>query len=127
MPIIGTSSALRNYLMVDMGSARRERLRTLHLDAANRLILDDETAIGTVDSAPLYAREIVGRAIEVGATSIILVHNHPSGDPRPSTRDVEATRTLADLCSGLDIVLLDHLIVGRGEVVSLRALGLLAQ
>ncbi len=110
-----------------MSSGNRERLRTLHLNARNELLLDDETAIGTVDAAPFYAREIVGRAIDVGATSLILVHNHPSGNHRPSRRDVEATKALAQICAGLGITLLDHLIVGRNEILSLRSEGLLGQ
>lgn len=126
-PVIGTSSALRDYLRFDMANGNRERLRTLNLNAGHELLLDEETSFGTVDSAPFYAREIIARAIEVGATSIILVHNHPSGDPRPSRRDVDATIALASLCVGVGISVLDHLIVGRDEIVSLRSMGLLGQ
>jgi DNA repair protein RadC len=126
-PMIGTSSALRDYLRVDMGTGSRERLRTLHLNARNELLSDDETSIGTIDAAPFYPREIIGRAIDVGASSIILVHNHPSGDPRPTPCDVKATVALERLCVGLDITLLDHLVVGRHEILSLRSLGLLSR
>lgn len=110
-----------------MSTGTRERFRTLHLNARNELLLDDETTPGTIDAAPFYAREIVGRAIEIGTTSLILVHNHPSGNPRPSSRDIDATRSLAIICAGLSITLLDHLIVGRNNIISLRSAGLLGQ
>jgi len=122
-PVIGTSAALRDYLHVDMSSSSRERFRTLYLNARNELLREEETAVGTVDTVPFYPREIIGRAIELGSTSLIIVHNHPSGDPRPSRRDVDATLSLQTLCGGLGITLLDHLIVGRGEIHSLRASG----
>lgn len=124
-PVISTSRALRDYLHVDMSTSRRERLRTLHLNARNELLLDEETSTGTIDAAPFHTREIVGRAIEVGGTSLILVHNHPSGDPRPSTHDVQATIALETVCQALGITLLDHLIVGRDGIVSLRGEGYL--
>lgn len=125
LPILGSSIALRNYLHVDMAEETRERLRTLYLNSANELILDEETATGTIDAAPLYAREIVRRAIEVGAASLILVHNHPSGSCQPSQRDVDSTVALAQTCLGLGITVLDHLIVGRNDIVSLRSIGAL--
>jgi DNA repair protein RadC len=125
-PVISTSSALRDYLHVDMSTACRERLRTLYLNARNELLLDHEAPEGTVDAAPFYPREIVGRALEVGATALILVHNHPSGDPRPSRQDIDATRTLAMICGGLGITLIDHLIVGRCSIFSFRNEGLLS-
>lgn len=108
-----------------MGHDVRERFRVLYLNARNELLLDDETAVGTVDAAPIYARDIIGRGIEVGAVSLLLVHNHPSGDCQPSRQDVAMTLALADLCTGVAMTLVDHLVVGRDEIHSLRALGLL--
>lgn len=125
--MISTSAALRDYLHVDMCNLRRERVRTLYLNVRNELLLDEETTTGTIDAAPIYAREIIGRAIEIGSTSLIVIHNHPSGDPRPSREDVRSTVCLAKLCSGVGVSLLDHLIVGRREVLSLRAMGLLGE
>ncbi len=121
--VIGSSSALLDYLHFKLSTVTTERFRTLFLNARNELLADEQIVAGTVDSAPFYSREIIGRAIELGATSLILVHNHPSGDPNPSAEDVECTRRLAMLCAGLDITLLDHLIVGRLGTVSLRAAG----
>lgn len=122
-PIIGTSSALLTYLRFQMGFETRERVRALYLNAKHELLADEEMAAGTVDSAPLYNREIVGRAIELGATSIIVAHNHPSGDPSPSQDDIRCTHRLSDLCSHLGIVLIDHVIIGTRKAVSLRAAG----
>lgn len=122
-PIIGTSSALLTYLKFQMGFETRERVRALYLNPSNELLADEEMASGTVNSAPFYNREIVGRAIELGATSIIVAHNHPSGDPSPSEDDIKCTRRLSDLCDQLDIVLIDHVIVGRKKAVSLRTAG----
>lgn len=121
-PVLSTSSALRDYLRVDMGPAVRERFRTLYLNAANELLLDDETT-GTVDRAPFYVREIVGRAIELGATSLIVAHNHPSGDGRPSASDLDATLSLIVVCQAIGVTVLDHLIVSGRDVVSMRSAG----
>jgi DNA repair protein RadC len=124
-PVIGTSSALLAYLKFQMGSETTERIRVLYLNARHELLADEESATGTVDAAPFYNREIVGRAIELGATSIIVAHNHPSGDPRPSREDIACTHKLSDLCGELGMVLIDHVIVGRTDVLSLRAAGYL--
>lgn len=123
-PVISTSSALRDYLHLEMSNDNRERFRTLYLNARNELLLDEEIA-GTVDVAPFYPREIIGRAIEIGATSLIIVHNHPSGDPAPSSRDVAVTVAFGDTCRGVGLALLDHIIIARNGVVSFRARGLL--
>lgn len=122
-PIIGTSSALLAYLKFQMGVETTERIRILYLNAKHELLADEESATGTVDAAPFYNREIVGRAIELGATSIIVAHNHPSGDPHPSRQDIECTHKLSDLCSKLGILLIDHVVIGRMHAVSLRAAG----
>lgn len=124
-PIIGTSSALLTYLKFQMGFETRERVRALYLNPKHELLADEEMAVGTVDAAPFYNREIVGRAIELGATSIIVAHNHPSGDPSPSQEDIMCTHRLSDLCSQLGMVLIDHVIVGSRKAVSLRAAGIL--
>ena len=122
-PVIGTSSGLLDYLMLRMGCDTRERVRILYLNARNMLLADEESSAGTVDAAPFYNREIVGRSIELGATSIIVAHNHPSGDPQPSAEDIRSTRRLSTLCSQLGIDLVDHVIVSRNRMVSMRAAG----
>lgn len=122
-PIIGSSSALDAYLSFQMGFDTRERVRVLYLDVKHTLLADEEIAAGSIDAAPFYNREIIGRAIELGSTSIIVVHNHPSGDPCPSLQDVNVTRRLSALCSELSIDFVDHIIVGRGRTLSLRQAG----
>ena len=104
----------------------REQFRALFLDRRNQLMRDELTAHGTVDHAPVYPREVVRRALELSASSIILVHNHPSGDPQPSTADVEMTRKIVEAARVFDIQVHDHLVVGRNGVASLRTLGLLS-
>ncbi len=125
-PVIESSAALLDYLRFEMHSDTVETFRTLYLNARHELIAHETTSTGTVDSAPFLPREIIGRALELGATSIVVAHNHPSGDPRPSAQDLDCTRLLSRLCEGLDILLVDHVIVGRGAVISLRRQGLLA-
>lgn len=124
-PVIGSSTALLNYLRFELRSETVETFRTLYLNGRHELIMHEVTATGTIDSAPFLPREIIGRALELGATSLVIAHNHPSGDPRPSSQDLESTHLLARLCEGLDILLIDHVIVGRGAIVSLRRQGLL--
>jgi DNA repair protein RadC len=124
-PVIPTSTALIAYLQFELGAETVERFRTIYLNGRNELLADDVIVSGTVDAAPFYPREIIGRAIELGATSLIVAHNHPSGDPKPSHEDVACTRALAVLCAGLGIKLLDHIVVGRSSVTSFRKCGLL--
>lgn len=124
-PVIASSSALMDYLTFDLRSETNETFRSLYLNARHELLAQDTTAKGTIDAAPFLPREIIGRALEIGATAIIVAHNHPSGDPSPSARDLECTRLLARLCHDLDISFLDHVIVGRGSFVSLRREGAL--
>lgn len=124
-PVIASSSALMDYLCFELRSETNERFRSLYLNARHEL-LAQETSKGTIDAVPFVPREIIGRALELGATSIIIAHNHPSGDPKPSPRDLECTRLLAQLCHGMDISFLDHVIVGRGSFVSLRREGAIA-
>lgn len=124
-PVISSSPALRAYVMTDLGAAPREEFRVLFLDKKNRLIRDERLGDGTVDHAPVYPREVVRRALELGASALILLHNHPSGDPTPSSADVEMTRQIVAAARALNLVVHDHLVVGREGVVSLKALGLM--
>lgn len=124
-PIISAWRQLLDYLAVAMKYDRVEQVRILFLDRKNRLIADEVGQTGTVDHTPLYPREIVRRALELDASAIILVHNHPSGDPTPSRADIEMTKEVDKACRSLNIALHDHLIVGAGEPTSFKALGLL--
>ena len=122
---IGSSSQLQDYVRVAMAGRVREQFRVLFLDSRNRLLRDDFLAEGTVNHAPVYPREVVGRALELGALSMILVHNHPAGDPTPSRADIEMTRQLVDAAKPLGIQIHDHLVVGREGIASFKALGLM--
>ena len=124
-PIIASSQALLDYLSFDMSYLPSERLRVLFLNAQNRLLADETVSYGSIKEAPLYPREIIRRALETGATALILAHNHPSGDTQPSPGDIAATRRLAGLAGALDLELHDHVIVGRSGTTSLRALGVI--
>lgn len=124
-PALADTQALIDYLFVDMAHLPVERLRVLFLNSANRLLGEEWVADGSVNEAPVYPREIVRRALEVGATALVLAHNHPSGDPRPSQSDVESTRRIAEAARALDFRIHDHLIIARTGWASFRALGLL--
>jgi len=124
-PVISSSSALTAYLKVTMAHLTREAFRVLFLDKRNQLIFDEVMAVGTVDHAPVYPREVMRRALELAASAVILVHNHPSGDPTPSSADVDMTRQVVEAGRALRIAVHDHLVVGRDGVASFRALGLL--
>jgi DNA repair protein RadC len=124
--VLSSWSALIDYLRAAMGREANEQFRLLFLDRKNALIADEIQARGTVDHTPVYVREVVKRALELGATALILVHNHPSGDPTPSRADIEMTRDIARALSPLGVTVHDHIIIGRGEPASLRALGLIA-
>jgi DNA repair protein RadC len=126
-PLISSASALMNYLSVTMRHEMTEATRILFLDRKNALIKDEVQHRGTVDHTPLYPREIVKRVLDLGASAVILVHNHPSGDPTPSKADVEMTRQLAAALRTIDVILHDHVIVGRNKEASLRKLGLLQE
>jgi DNA repair protein RadC len=112
-----------DYCRTSMAFADKEQFRILFLDKRNQLISDEVQQTGTVDHTPVYPREVIKRALELSATAMILVHNHPSGDPAPSAEDLRITRELAEAGRLLDIELLDHLVIGHGRWVSLRALG----
>ncbi|WP_166042057.1 DNA repair protein RadC [Sphingosinicella sp. YJ22] len=124
-PILGSWQALLDYLHADMAHLAVERVRVLFLDSKNRLIRDEPMWEGSVDESAVYVREIVRRALDYQATGLIIVHNHPSGDPRPSPQDIAITKDIADAARHLRITLHDHVIIGRTGHASLRALGLM--
>ena len=124
-PVISSWSALLAYAKTALAHAPREQFRVLFLDKKNQLIADEIMNEGTVDHAPVYPREVARRALELSASSIILVHNHPSGDPTPSSADVDMTRQVIEATRPLKIAVHDHLVVGREGVASFKALGLL--
>jgi DNA repair protein RadC len=122
--VISSWSALLAYAKVAMAHASREQFRVLFLDKKNQLIADEVMNEGTVDHAPVYPREVMRRALELSASAIILAHNHPSGDPTPSSADVAMTRQVADAGKVMGVIVHDHIVVGRDGVASLKALGL---
>jgi DNA repair protein RadC len=123
-PVISSWTALLAYVKTALAHETREQFRVLFLDRKNQLIADEVMGKGTVDHAPVYPREVVRRALELSASAVILVHNHPSGDPTPSTADVEMTRQVVEAGRALRIAVHDHLIAARDGVASLKALGL---
>ena len=123
---ITSPEALRAYLQLAMAHETAEHLRILFLDRKDRLIRDEIHGRGTVDQAPLYPREVLRRALELGASALILVHNHPSGDPTPSKADIDSTRQMAAALRQVGVQLHDHLIIGSQRIESLRELGVLA-
>lgn len=122
-PVISTSSELLDYLKADMANLINERFRVLFLTSQNELMADDLLWDGTVGEAPAYPREVVKRALEVGATGIILVHNHPSGSHQPSKGDIDATRRIASAASAMGICVHDHIVISRAGWASLRLMG----
>jgi DNA repair protein RadC len=102
-----------------------EQFRVLYLDTKNTLIADESQAQGTIDHVPVYPREVVKRALDLNAAAIILVHNHPSGDPTPSQADIDMTNQIADAANALQITLHDHLIIGKSQEFSFKAQGFL--
>jgi len=118
-------SKVIDYLRASMEHADIEQFRILFLDKKNGLIADEVQQTGTVDHTPVYPREVIRRALELGATALILVHNHPSGDPTPSRADIQMTRTIVDTARPLGIEVHDHIIVGLRETVSFRGLQLI--
>ena len=124
-PVLSNWQALLDYLRADMVHHAIERFRVLHLNTKNMLIRDEVMGEGTIDEAAVHVREVIRRAIDFGSAAIILVHNHPSGDPSPSQADIAITRNIADAGKRLGIAVHDHLIMGRNGHVSLRAQGLI--
>ena len=123
--VISSWTALLSYVRVALANEPREQFRVLFLDKKNALVADEVMGHGTVDHAPVYPREVMRRALELSASAVILVHNHPSGDPTPSSADVEMTRQVVEAGRALRIAVHDHLVVGREGVASFKALGLL--
>ena len=113
------------YLQAVLAREKVEQFRILFLDNRNRLLADEAQAKGTVNHTPVYPREVVKRALELHATAIILVHNHPSGDPSPSEDDITTTKEIKKAAATLSIVLHDHIIIGNGQWLSFRKTGLL--
>jgi len=124
-PVITSWSQLLAYVRLALAHEAREQFRVLFLDKKNQLIADEVMGHGTVDHAPVYPREVVRRALELSASALILVHNHPSGDPAPSAADVQMTKAVVEAGRTLNISVHDHLVVGRDGVASLKALGLM--
>ncbi|MEM8978726.1 MAG: DNA repair protein RadC [Pseudomonadota bacterium] len=124
-PILSDWSALLDYCRSTMAHRETEQVRILYLNAKNELIADEVQSEGTVDHAPAYPREIVKRALHHSATALILVHNHPSGDPTPSGGDIAMTQDVVDAAATLNITIHDHLIIGKNGHLSFKAEGYL--
>ena len=122
---MGSWSAVIDYCRTSMAFEGRERFRILFLDKKNGLIADEVQGSGTVDHTPVYPREVIRRALELSATAVILVHNHPSGDPTPSTQDIKMTQDIIAIAKSLGVAVHDHIIVGRDGHASLRGLRLI--
>jgi DNA repair protein RadC len=123
--VLASWSAVIDYCRVAMAYAEKEQFRILFLDKRNGLLADEVQQTGTVDHTPVYPREVVKRALELSASAVILVHNHPSGDPTPSQADIRMTRELADIAKPLGVLIHDHIIVGRMGHASMKGLGLI--
>ena len=124
-PVLSSWNSLLEYCQTVMAHRETEQFRILFLDRKNVLIADEEQGKGTVDHVPVYPREVVKRALELNASAIILVHNHPSGDPTPSEADISMTMQIQDAAQVLGIVIHDHLIIGKSRELSFRAEGYL--
>lgn len=122
-PVFSSSEALIAYLNICLAGASEEQLRVLFLNARNELLRDELSFSGTTTAVALHPRPIIKRALELGATALILVHNHPSGDPTPSAEDIRATATLVAAATPLEIVVHDHIIIGSNSWTSLRSNG----
>lgn len=125
-PVLSSWDALLDYCHTAMSHRETEQFRILFLDRKNVLIADEEQAKGTVDHVPVYPREVVKRALELNACALILVHNHPSGDPTPSESDLTMTLQIQEAAQVLGIILHDHLIIGKSRELSFRSQGYLA-
>ncbi|WP_159982694.1 MULTISPECIES: DNA repair protein RadC [unclassified Novosphingobium] len=124
-PVIGSWQALIDYLTIDMAHLTVERVRVLYLNTRNMLILDDLVGEGSIDEAAIHPREVIRRALDLGAAALILVHNHPSGSPQPSRADIEITNRIAEAGRLLGVSVHDHVVIGREGHVSLKAKGLI--
>lgn len=124
-PVLSSWSAVLDYCRAAMAFGEREQFRILFLDKRNQLIADEVQQTGTVDHTPVYPREVVRRALELSATALVLVHNHPSGDPMPSRADIQMTKQIAEVAKPLGIEVHDHIIVGKDGHASLKGLRLI--
>jgi DNA repair protein RadC len=124
-PILASWNKVIEYCRAAMAFENREQFRILFLDKKNALLADEVQQVGTVDHTPAYPREIARRALEVSATALVLVHNHPSGDPTPSKADIDMTRAIVEAARPLGISIHDHIIIGKSGHASLRGLGLM--
>jgi DNA repair protein RadC len=124
-PLLNTWDRLLDYVTAAMAHEKTEQLRLIFLNKRSRLIAEEVQQRGTIDHTPAYPREVVQRALELGASALVLAHNHPSGDPTPSRADIEMTKTIKRALSGVNIALHDHLIVTRSRTASFKSLGLL--
>lgn len=123
-PIMNSWSALLSYLKLSLANETREQFRVLFLNNKLKLISDEMMGDGTIDHAPVYPREIARRALELAASSVILVHNHPSGDPKPSGNDISMTRKIIQSLQSIEVEVHDHIIIGSQGSVSMKAIGL---
>jgi DNA repair protein RadC len=124
-PVLAGWTALVDYCRAAMAYHPTEQFRILFLDRKNVLIADEIQQTGTIDHTPVYPREVVKRALELGASALIMVHNHPSGDPTPSRADIDMTKQVQEAGEKLGIILHDHLIIGRSGETSLKSMGLI--
>jgi DNA repair protein RadC len=124
-PSLSSFAAVVDYCRTAMAFLDHEEFRVLFLDKRNQLILDEVQQVGTIDHTPVYPREVVKRALELSATALILVHNHPSGDPTPSHADIQMTQTIIDVARPLGIAVHDHIVVGKEGHVSFKSLRLI--
>jgi DNA repair protein RadC len=124
-PSISSWEAAKTYLRCSLSALPREVFHVLFLDKKNQLIADERMGEGSIDHAPVYPREVVRRALELSAGSLLLAHNHPSGDPTPSRADIEMTKAIVEAARPLGIAVHDHLIVGGDQMASLKGLGLI--
>ncbi len=124
-PVLSDWQALRDYLQADMAHRPIERVRVLHLNTKNMLVRDELVSEGSIDQAAVHVREIIKRALELGSSALIIVHNHPSGNPAPSRQDIALTKELIAAAKPLGITIHDHIVVGASGQASLRGMGLI--
>jgi DNA repair protein RadC len=124
-PILTSWQKLIDYCHAAMAHEKREHFRVLFLNKKNQLIADEVQQVGTIDHVPVYPREVVKHALDLGATAMILVHNHPSGDPSPSDGDITMTRELVKAAKAMDVTVHDHIIIGKSGHTSFKSLGLM--
>lgn len=125
LPVLSSWQALIDYLTIDMAHLNHERVRVLYLNTQNRLLLDQVVSDGTLDESAIYTREIIAKALSIGAAALILVHNHPSGNPQPSKADIQITQKIIEAARLLGVTVHDHVIIGREGHTSMRAKGLI--